>query len=345
VKRTQIVFLLVVFGLVALGFVRERERGDDPSRAFRFSAPSEPSFDELTLPVGDLRLTGRVRGHTGTPAAGVEVFLFPRDARPGTAGPLHWCFTDRAGLFELEGLSPIPYSVVLYRPGLRPVQLEVELPRDSVTWTLPEPLPPLEVLPEIVRADLAGRVQPSANRTTAQGTLAGYEVCLRPAEGTHPLSGAVIRRARTGSDGSFRFEELVLERYRVELLPPWAASGSWPVLDRVELRPLEETWPRTVLRIRSGTVVGRLIDVEGRPIAGSVVRAWPEDDPDRTFPPVETDVDGVFELVDLPGGSYVVRVRAGTAAAETVASVREGETTSVELEPLDPRRPRRAPGD
>ena len=343
VKRSQIVFLVVVFGLVALGFVRERERSDDPARAFRFTAPTEPVFDDLTLPVGDLVLTGRVRGHTGTPAAGVEVFLFPREAAPGTASPFHWCFTDRAGLFELDELFPISYSVVLYRQGIEPLELEVELPQQTVNWTLPEPLPPLEVLPEIVRADLVGRVEPPANQTVPdQGAtelpVEGYELCLRPTADTHPLSGAVTRRTRTAADGSFRFEDVVLAGYAIELLPPWAASGSWPVLDRIDLRPAEDAWPRVTLRIRSGTVVGRLVDLEERPIEGSVIRTWPEDDVDRAFPPVLTDADGTFRLTNLPVGSYVVRVRAGTAATEAVAEVHEGETTRLEFEPLDPRR-------
>ncbi len=343
-KRFQIVFTLVVFLAIAAGVMRERLR-PGPEERFDSGAFHPVALEPLVPPAGALTLSGTVETAAGAPAPDVQVTLLARASEEPLAQPLHWTFTDETGRFTLEHLAAGSYRVVLVAPPAPPGSFDLVLPHDGeVTWRLSAPLPPLPVLPEIERRALAGVLAlPDGLDAYGESSVAGYEVVLRPAAGTPELSGATLRRAISDSTGRFRFEELVHARYTLEVLPPWARGGSWPVLATLELEvashvPTGE--PRLVLAI--GELTGRLIDAEGRPLEGALVEVFALDAPDaaglpRGWPPTVTDAEGRFRIGNLPAGAYRLRLRAGGGKREIEVRVEPGRRTELPLEPLDPR--------
>ena len=337
-SRAQIIFVLVVFLAVLAGYLAERQRGDESFSEIAFAGPRGIELEPFEFPVGDHRLEGRVRTPDGDPAAEVQVLLELEDPGPGRAVPLPWTLTDENGDFVLEGLLPGVYDAALLHPGREPTSVQVRVPEElEVAWTLTELLPPLEELPLIERADLLGRLEPPRGFTADAWPVAGYEVLLLP-DKTPRLSGAVVRRARTGADGAFRFEDLVAAAYRVQVLPPWARGGTWPILHQAfhihEPTPPPDSRLRLVLTC--GEVFGRLSDDEGHPIEGALVKIRSQAPGSGSiWPPVATDVDGSYRLRDLPAGTYSLRVRAGGAAVDVELSLEAGERREVLLDPLD----------
>jgi len=338
VKRSQIVFVTIVFTALVTGFLVEHADDDDPFQV-QFAAPREVLLDPVELPRGSERLAGEVRSAAGRPAADVTVFLYREKPQAGSGEPVHWTLTDDEGRFALEELRPGPYKASLILPEHPPVTLTVSVPTESeVRWTLAERLPPIEVLPEIHRATLSGRVLPAVGFDPE--ALAGrtFEVVLVPAPGAHPLSGAVVRRVETAADGTFRVEKLVAEDYQVHVLPSWAGGGSWPILADVYHRhepqpPADSSLP---LRLRSGEIAGALIDPAGLPIEGALVKVWLAEDASKIWPPATTDERGEFSVGDLPENHYRLRLRAGNDADERDVSVLIGQRTVIPPITLDP---------
>lgn len=337
-KRSQIVFVTIVFTALITGFLVEHADDDDPFQV-QFAAPREVQLDPVELPRGTERLAGEVRTSAGRLAADVTVFLYREDPGVGSSEPVHWTLTDAEGRFAIEELQPGSYQASLIFPEHPPVTRTVSVPADSdVRWTLAERLPPMEVLPEIHRAELAGRVLPAVGFDPE--ALAGrtFEVVLVPAPGAQPLSGAVVRRTRTEPDGTFRVEQLVAEDYQVHVMPTWASGGSWPILADVYHRheprpPADSVLP---LRLRSGQVAGVLVDPQGAPIEGVLVLIWPTGESSRIWPPAMTDERGEFTIGDLPESQYRLRVRAGNDAQELDVSVLIGQRTVLPPITLDP---------
>ena len=341
-KRRELVFLALVFGAFAAGMVRERARTDEPLQTY--AAPVPVELAPLESPYGELELAGTVVTASGDPAPDVLISLEEAEfgagrLAPGPAQPLHWTYTDDDGRFHLARLSAGSFRAVLVTPAAPPTTIPLELPAaEEVRWQLSEPLPPLPVLPELLRTRLGGRVlAPVGLEGTA---LEGLEVVLRPAESA-PLSGAVVRRAVCDGEGRFQFEELALEPYRVEVLPPWARGGSWPVLATLPLDGLEPTESSECsITLQCGEISGELRDAEGRSLEGALVKLWPAEEgtsPKRLWPPTATDASGAFVVRDLPVGRYRLRLRAGAAEHELEADVRAGERTVLALPSLDPR--------
>ena len=276
-KRSRIVFIAVVFGLLTFGILRERGRPDDPGGAHLFSAGPAPNFETLELPVGERVLRGEVRDHAGEPAEGVQILLFRAEALADRAEPVKVAFTDAEGRFELDELFATEYGIVLALHGVEPRTETITVPETPLVteaaFVLTPPLEPLEVLPEIDRADLVGRIVPlgpPAPTVLEPVDLRDYEVAVRPKDTNHPLGGAVVRRTLTDERGSFRFEGLVAADYDLELYPHWAQGGSWPVLDRVELTHTPDGTEGAELVVRSGSIEGRLVDLDQRPVEGAL---------------------------------------------------------------------------
>ncbi len=337
VKRSRFIFVAAVFGAVLVGFLVERRRREDASSPFTFEPLVAPEFEPLEPPVGENQLSGTIVHADGTRASDVQVFLYRVEPVPGIAEPLSWTISDPDGRFELEGLPRAHFEAALVRSGHPPLTQHVAIPAaDDVVWTLPPPLEPLPVLPEILRAQLAGRIQPPPG-APEEWPLEGYEVVLVPVPDAYSLSGATLRRTLTDRAGGFRFEEVVRARYRVELLPPWAAGGSWPVVATIDLDTLERTSEEEIaLSLSCGVIEGRLADLEGHPVEGALVKVWPADQPTRIWPPLETDAGGAFRVSDLPPGNYVIRLRAGAAAQERELEVQSGEISTAVFEPMEP---------
>ena len=338
-KRSSIVFVTIVFTALLTGFLVEHADLADPF-AVEFAEPRPVGLDPVELPGGDHRVAGEVRTARGEPAADVTVFLVRPEARPGTAEPVHWAVTDEEGRFAIERLGEGEYLAALVLPGHPHTTRTLLVPVEGgeVHFTLADPLPPLETLPEIRRADLYGRVLPPVG--LPPGRLASqYEVVVLPAPESHPLSGAVVRRTATGPEGNFVIENLVAENYLVHVMPTWARGGSWPSL--ANAYHVHEPEPRLDasldVRLRSGEVSGGLTEPDGTPIEGALVKIWPVSDPSRIWPPATTDAAGAFLIGDLPEGRYRLRVRSGDAARETDVTVLIGQRVVVPIITLEPR--------
>ncbi len=332
--RARHSFVVLVLGAVLLGFLAERRRMEDTTARFEFSPLVAPPFEPLAVPLGEQALRGVVVLEDGTPAIDVQVFLYRVEPVPGAAEPLAWTQSDAEGRFELEHLVTARYEAALVRSGHPPVTYAIDVPsQGEVHWTIPPRLEPLPVLPEIERAPLAGRVAPPAG--LGPWPIAGYQVVLRPTPDTPPLCGAVTRRVAVDEAGAFRLENLVRARYLVEVLPPWAAGGSWPALTSVEFDHTRPDSPELELALASGAIAGAIVDQLGRALEGALVMVSPASEPDRIWPARQTDDAGAFEVRDLPPGRYVLRLRAGLAAREQELDVRAGEVAEVVFEPLD----------
>ena len=350
-KRSQVIFVSAVLLTLVAGFLVERVRRVDPLAIFEFAAPRRVPLQPLELPVGEHGLAGRVLFADDRPAPDVQVTLYPAVPVAESSEPLHWAYTDANGTFSLVGLSRARYAVALVLPDHPHTQFTIDVPAaessEEIVWHLQEPLPPIESLPEMQRADLTGNVLPPTGFTLEEYPLAGYEVVARPSEEAHPLSGAVTRRTAVAASGAFVFENLVATAYRIQVVPPWASGGTWPILEEVYLRHVLESEDGRLLslRLRAGEIRGRLLNLDELPIEGALVKLWRRDAPDpqtgadatRLWPPAETDATGEFRFRDLPPGSYGVRVRTGEAALERTEEVREGSRLWLDLDPLDPK--------
>lgn len=334
---------LLVFLAIALAFYLERPEPPDSS-LFGAEVALASELAPLALPHGTLELSGHVRASDGASAADAFIALLRDEDDPGEAEPLYHGYTDEAGLFTLSGLEPGTYRVLLTHPDAPPRSFPLVLPVEGeVQWELAEPLEPLPVLPELVRAATSGRVRmPATLAAGPAASLAGFEVVLRPAPDVPPLAGACTRRATTAADGGFALGELVATRYLVEVLPPWARGGSWPVLARARYEARAEGTDPLELFLEVGTLEGELQEADGRPLAGALIKVGgldardPVGDP-QLWPPGVTDPAGRFRVELLPPGRYLVHLRAGSAARDLEVRVEGGKITSVPLVSLDPR--------
>ena len=331
-KSSQIVLVTVVFTALLTGILMERARRIDPFEQPALGPPLFVPLEPLTVPRGEHRLAGRVEADDETSVAGVLVQLTELEPGPEVR-PLSWTVTDAEGRFALEELFAGAYRATLLQLGREVARLEVRVPLEGeVLWRVGAARPELESLSELRRETLLGRAREGRGEP-----LAGLEVVVRPAASAAPLSGALVRRARTDEEGRFTFEGLVVADYVVELLPEWASGGSWPVLCSVEL-PGSDVSPAQPLELvfEPAAILGRLRDVHDRPIEGALVQLWPASDPERVWPTVQSDAEGVFRLGLLPEGTFVLHVRAGRAALEAELDLAAGETRELDLAPLDP---------
>lgn len=348
-KRLQVGLALALFLALGLAFCFERAESADDS-LFGAEMALAPELAPLTLARGTLQLGGHVRASDGSAAVEAFIALLAPDAdeseeaQPHTP-PLYHGYTDDQGRFALSDLPPGPYRVLLTHPSAPPKTFALELPvAGEVAWELAPPLPELPALPELARGAFAGRVRlPETLAAPESAQLQGFEVVLRPAAGTPLLAGATERRVTTAADGRFELGEVVLARYEVEVLPPWARGGSWPILAR-GASEVGGGQAGFELTLDVGALAGELNEAEGRPLAGALVRVGALEARDavgepQLWPPCVTDPAGRFRVELLPAGRYLVHLRAGSAARDVEVVVEPGRVTNVPLDAMDPRAP------
>ena len=346
--RPRIVFTTIVFTALIVGLLAGRDRSGDVFLANFFAVDERPTLEPFAVPIREHNLRGRVFASDGTPAVEAQVFLVSPDPAPGVAEPLHWALTDAEGSFEIRNLAAGSVRVVLSESGVPQAEFPLEIPQaEEVLWTLAEPFPPLAALPPVRRAPLSGLLSPPIGQDRTAFPVAGYEIALVPMDDVHGLVGSVPRFARTDETGHFQLDDVVAGLYRVQVLPDWAAGGSWPVLDSFLLQHDAQLELRTSLRarLRCGRLGGRLVDLEARPVEGATVLVVAKNEPGRLWPPTSTDAEGRFVVIDLPSGSYVVSLCAGSAPPMEVGAapqdpgifVAAGSDVEIQLEPIDPR--------
>lgn len=317
-------FPAVVFGALLAALVREHSR---PASAElpRFDPPAEVQLAPVTIPGDGERvhvLAGRVVDSRGTPSADVLVEL-------SQDGEIHWAWTDERGAFELRGLGAGEVSVALVQIGRPPVVRAATLPSGVVDWSLPDPWPRVEGLPEIRRQALYGSV-----RSPLEAPVADYELVLEPLDGSSPLAGVVPRRAPVARDGGFAVVDLALGRYRISLAPLWAGGASWPRFASVDYEHGPEVGDVDLV-LDAGVLTGLVADAEGVPVPGALLLVASAEHPERVWPPRRTDEDGSFAVGDLPPGEYAVALRAGAARIDRRVAVAAARRTAVDFGPVE----------
>ncbi len=343
-KRTQAYFLLGVWGTLGLGFLITHYKTPEPGSRVFATGEISVELPALVVPRGETELSGQVIHPDGSAAEDCKICLYREELSPGVAEPLYWTFTDTAGQFSFQDLGNGAFQVALLTPTSAPTLLAVQLPVEGpVLWTLNPKIPLLDVLPELVRTSIAGRIHLPGQLNPTDHPLGEYEVCLVPGPGMEKLQGTVLRRVKTDPLGNFNFPQVAYGDYRLEVLPPWARGGTWPILATREFTAGKERIEASSLEIPldMGALRGTVTSLKDYAIEGALVTVFPlaaDGGPGpkgQFWPPAGTNAKGVFVIRDLPPGRYRFRVRAGGAAFQTQTVVRAGEVTELSIEPLD----------
>jgi len=141
----------------------------------------------------------------------------------------------------------------------------------------------------------------------------------------------VLAQVRTGDDGAFRFDDVVAPPFKQS----WGSEAPWDVVVVADghgmawrhLRKARDDTPMTLTMPPEARLTGRLVDPQGRPIAGaqlevhelagltSEIRELPARSPDRLLigmsqiaPKAESNADGRFTIGGLPPDVRVVSV-------------------------------------
>lgn len=242
--------------------------------------------DVLAKDIGDhvalnapAAIAGRVRFGDGRPAAGVRIEVSPpwdSDAAYSDREAV----TDAEGRFRIEGLAPIAHYVLVESTAEGLPIAEVRM--DAVA----APNAAVEIVVEAART-IEGRVVDARGRP-----VTGVEV--RGEMGDSALT------TETDEDGAFRLVGALAGKYdlvasrdglHVDGRVPGVAAGTKDLVVRAELG----------LRI-----AGRVVDGEGRPLAGWVVNA--NNDLSRGEHRARTDADGRFVIDELEGGSFDLKI-------------------------------------
>ncbi len=310
--------------------VAERE-GYAPGRAEIYAlGPASPAL-RLVLGRG-LRASGRVIGDDERPVAGAVVRLlrsppgkraktyrgesFRRDRRESRIPP-----TDAEGRFTAVDLDAGRYDLEVKADGYAVAKI-----------------PGVEVLPV---ADDGGETDLGTFVLERGVTIAGRVV---DADG-HGVAGAkVSSRAveehvsryemETRADGSFVLVDLRAGEERVVEVD---LEGFAPSAVLAVARREDETEPLRIVLQPPGTISGRVVDGDGKPLAGASIWALPAESSllrYRAAKVVETDAGGRFEVGGIPTGAVNLRVWAEGHQWEVLPGLSAppgGELTGVEV--------------
>lgn len=291
--------------------------------------PPAAKIGALELPARSRALEGRVVDPSGAGVAEALVWIRAGDAP-------HFTYTDAQGGFRFGALEAPPWRATVLAQGFPPLAHEFVESQEPQSVQLGARLQPPPELPRIARARLAGSL---ASKLAT--VLEGSEVVLTPTSPPETLSAPLPRRAKVAADGRFEFEDLVVGEYKVEVIPAWARGGSWPdlarAIDGAEPRVLAHTAdaPPLSIDLAIGEATGKLLDLDGEPIEGALLLVAPASDASRVFPPETSAADGTFAVRGLPAGDYLLSIRAGSAAVQKELRIRAGESTAVELAPVE----------
>lgn len=262
---------------------------------------------DLALPPGGV-VRGTVRGEDGRPIAFASVSAWiPRSPIDGEVAVL----TDPSGAYRLSGLRQETWRLTVTAPGWAP-------PVDDAATTVPVQ----DGQPEVVR-DFVLR---------AGGVVAG-RVTMRDGTGVGGLRVTVRPRDARALDGLVRELVAVTDRlgaYRVGGVPSGLdlvveVVGPTGVTTRTDPFQLSGGEPKTVdVVLKPGArVLGRVVDVAGRPVERARVRfghVEPEDlgRLDNSFRADDhlgprtfvADAAGGFVCDDVPPGATILRVDA-----------------------------------
>lgn len=293
-----------------------RGPGGEVERAARVGVPAQDASSleiRLAAPAAPpLTLCGIVRFEDGTPAPATTVRLGRHAAQ-----------TDERGAFRFR-VREVPPGATLTatRPGFRQLRLD-DLARrmaelsDAPPGDDPAPLRVALVLVES-RGAIDGQVRDAAGRPCA-GWVVRAEAGDEP--GRELAQGATA--TLTDADGRFALEELPEREHRLLAWDPRTLLSTRS--DRVHTG---ETVTLALADAPLARVVGRVLDLEGAPVADALVRVALALDDGEERPEgahafargARSDELGWFELRDVPAGAEVAVSADGVEVHERVAS-------------------------
>jgi len=250
-------------------------------------------------------LTGRVvRGDTGAPAAGVRVAQIV-DENAGDddlvrAGRVV-AVTSADGSFRVTGIGSGACPLCVFAHGWLTRRVSVEVPLVAAVR--------VEIEPSLT---LAGRLLFEDGSPAADVEVAAYD---RPRDADGSWSAQVSRSVRSRADGRFAIPGL-------RPVPHWVGV-QWgePRVIAESIGPFspDADVERPMRVARGASIVGRLVDLQGRPFVVEeggdepVVRATPAggaDRPDGRGRAEPGEPTGAFSVGGLDHGAYDVAVRA-----------------------------------
>lgn len=231
------------------------------------------------------RVEGRVVDAAGNPVAGARVSV--------ERGPLDrsTALSGADGRYALAGLAAGEAGVWARHPDAGRARGSVELvPGASARWDAR--LAPTPTLRGVL-VDARG------------APVAGWDVALLDPDEDEEVGGTT-----TDPAGAFAFDGLGEDlRYDLRCDPP----GRWMELPHALLTGIGPGPEPLVVRLRdrsaeTGSIAGRVLDPDGRPVAGTMVTGWHDEAPHSWFGIVPRG-DGSFEIERLPPGPVFVSVR------------------------------------
>ena len=284
------------------------------------AAPLPPTRFES----GQDRISGRVMDPSGRPAAGVRIQLISmaKISGPGEGlpAPTKGAETDDHGRFGFDGLGAGDVYIVLRldAPGYLKTETWVGPGAHSIEMAL-VPSKPLRGI--VVDGDTNAGVE-------------GILVLVRPVD-AGPEDPAFS--VRTGPDGGFALEDLLVGRYSVEVgeTGPDPASPLAAYLPAAKIEGVDAgTTDLRVVLSKGLSISGVILDAAGRPVTSlltlTVLGKTDQGAPDYSryrfqalgkvdapIPPSElrTPFDGTFTVPGLPPGKYDLTI---TPETETV---------------------------
>ncbi len=293
-----------------------RGQGGEIERAARVAVPAQDALAlelRLAAPAASpLTLCGIVRFEDGTPAPGTTVRLGRHAAQ-----------TDERGAFRFR-VREVPPGATLTatRPGFRQLRLD-DLARrmaelsDAALGEEPAPLRVALVLVES-RGAIDGQVRDAAGRPCA-GWVVRAEAGDEPGRELVESAAATL----TDADGRFALEGLPEREHRLLAWDPRTLLST-----RSEPVRTGETVTLALADAALARVAGRVLDLEGAPVAGALVRVALALDAGLERPEgahafargARSDAHGWFELRDVPPGAEVAVSADGVEVHERVAS-------------------------
>jgi RNA polymerase sigma factor (sigma-70 family) len=275
-------------------------RADAPQAASALAKEPEEGAVELAPPTGDI--TGRfyniITGE-GVPGLRPEIVSVENGAATERVLQVEGSDSDTSGTYQLTGLAPGHYAVLRPNPDAYP----------RTSWGLRN----MDSLFLVVAANSVVRnvdfgLEPG-------GSVRGVVVSSdgEPVEGAevrgHPMDTMILRRATSGSDGTF---ELLMPVYDNTMELQANKDGLFsPVVDSLSFSyeglkdvVLELTEPRTA------SVSGLVVDPIGLPVEGVIVTlyggAFPLDATTLPHRSVKTTSNGVFRIDQLLAGEFSI---------------------------------------
>ncbi|HVW36573.1 MAG TPA: carboxypeptidase-like regulatory domain-containing protein, partial [Pirellulales bacterium] len=271
-----------------------------------FQVPSD--VEEFALPTievaGTHKLSGRLVGAQDEPLPDVQVMAVDGGRRYGFAK------TDAEGRFTMNVPDGIETAIEVYSDGRG---------QEPVTVIKQDPL--------VVRYDVGSQTQAME---AERAKKADVGLTGRVLVGGKPLAGVRLTLSRilpttrryqkvtsveTGADGGYSLTGLKAgDSYQIEVRPPFpAADPAWqhqlPYLPKLpDNAQGEVALPDLKLRKLTQALAGKVVDPDGKPVAGATVSAQLRDGftsiprLTRSGPPpwTETDHEGRFRLQQLP---------------------------------------------